>query len=138
MGQQENVAIVQRGYEAFGRGDLDGLISLMDDNVEWVSPGPKDLPTSGERRGQQEVRKFFGSVNELYDFESFEPQTFVSEGDLVVVLGTDRVKVKATGKTITEAWAHVFTVKNGKIVRFQEYIDTAAAVAELRAAGART
>ena len=138
MGQQENVAIVRRGYEAFGRGDLDGLISLMDDNVEWVSPGPSDLPTAGQRRGPQQVRQFFGSVNELYDFESFEPQTFVSEGDLVVVLGTDRVKVKATGKTITEAWAHVFTVKNGKIVRFQEYIDTAAAVAELRAAGART
>ena len=138
MGQQENVAIVRRGYEAFGKGNLDGLISLMDDNVEWVSPGPKDLPTAGQRRGQQEVRKFFGSVNELYDFESFEPETFVSEGDLVVVLGTDRVKVKATGKTITESWAHAFTVKNGKIVRFQEYIDTAAAVAELRAAGART
>ena len=55
----------------------------------------------------------------------------------MVVLGQDTVAVKPTGKTFTEAWAHVFTIKNGKIVRFQEYIDTEAAVAELRATAAR-
>ena len=55
----------------------------------------------------------------------------------MVVLGQDTAVVKATGKTFTEAWAHVFTIKNGKIVRFQEYIDTEAAVAELRATAAR-
>jgi len=137
MGEQENLAIVRRGYDAFGRGDIEGLISLFDENIEWSSPGPSDLPTSGQRRGHQQVRQFFGSVNELYDFQKFEPHTFIAEGDHVVVLGEDTAVVKSTGKAITESWAHVFTVKNGKIVRFQEYIDTAAAVAELRAAQAR-
>ena len=138
MGQQENVAIVRRGYEAFGRGDLDGLISLFDQNIEWSSPGPSDLPTAGQRRGHQQVRQFFASVNELYDFQKFEPLTFVAEGDVVVVLGENTAVVKSTGKTISESWAHAFTIKNDKVVRFQEYIDTVAAVAELRAAEART
>jgi ketosteroid isomerase-like protein len=137
MGQQENVDIVRRAYDAFARGDIEGLISLLDSNIEWVSPGPSDLPTAGQRRGHEQVKQFFGSVSELYDFQSFEPRTFIAEGELVVVLGQDTVVAKSTGKTFSEHWAHAFTVKNGKVVHFQEYIDTAAAVAELRAAPAR-
>ena len=137
MSEQENVAIVQRGYEAFGRGDIDALIETMDANIEWTSPGPSDLATAGQRVGHQQIRQFFATINELYEFQRFEPQTFVADGDKVVVLGEDTLTVKATGKTVTESWAHVFTIKNGKIVRFQEYIDTAAIVAELRAAQAK-
>ena len=78
MSNQDNLAIVRRGYEAFGRGDIEGLVSLMDNDIEWVSPGRSDLPTAGRRQGHQQVREFFASVNELYDFQSFEPQTFIS------------------------------------------------------------
>ena len=137
MSEQENVAIVRNGYEAFGRGDLDALIDTMDANVEWTSPGPSDLATAGKRQGHQQVKQFFATVNELYDFQRFEPHTFVADGDTVVVLGEDTVTLKATGKTVSESWAHVFTIRNGKIARFQEYIDTAAVVAELRAAQAK-
>lgn len=137
MGEQENVAIVRAGYEAFGRGDIDALLDTMDNNIEWTSPGPSDLATAGKRQGQQQVRQFFATVNELYDFQKFEANTFVADGDTVVVLGDDTITVKATGKTVSESWAHVFTIKNGKIVRFQEYIDTAAIVTELRAAQAK-
>lgn len=138
MSEQDNLAIVRRGYEAFGRGDIDELLSLLNEEIDWFSPGPSDLPTAGHRRGHQQVRQFFGSVKELFDFERFEPQTFIADGDTVVVLGEDSVIVKGTGKNVTESWAHVFTVKDDKIVRFQEYIDTAAIVGELRAVQART
>jgi ketosteroid isomerase-like protein len=133
---EQNLALIRRGYEAFGQGDLEGLIDTMDPNVEWVSPGPSDLPTAGTRRGQAAVREFFGMINELFQFESFEPHTFVAEGDRVIVLGVDTVKVKATGNVLSEHWAHAFTVRGGKVVAFREYIDTAATVAELRGARA--
>jgi ketosteroid isomerase-like protein len=138
MSEQQNVELVRKGYEAFGRGDIEGMLSLFDDNIEWVSPGPSDLPTAGTRRGRQQVAEFFRAINEAFEIQQFEPKTFVAQGDRVVVLGEDTARVKATGKVLNESWAHAFVVRNGKVVSFQEYIDTAATVAEIRAAAART
>lgn len=134
---QQNISLVQSGYAAFGRGDLDGLISTLDANVDWKTAGASDLPTAGTRRGHAQVREFFGLLGELIDFEHFEPRTFIADGDRVVVLGLDRFKVKGAAKTLSEEWCHVFTIRNGKIVAFQEFFDTAAFAAELKTAGAR-
>jgi ketosteroid isomerase-like protein len=138
MSEQQNVELVQQGYEAFGRGDIEGLLSLFDDNIEWVTPGPPDLPTAGTRRGRQEIAQFFQTLNDLFEIQRFEPKTFVAQGDRVVVLGDDTARLRATGKVLTESWAHVFVLRNGKVTSFQEYLDTAATVAEIRAAAART
>lgn len=132
----KNVDIVRRGYEAFGRGDLDTLLSLFDENIDWVTPGPPELPTAGHRRGRQEVAGFFKTLNDVFQVDRFEPKEFIEQGDRVVALGDETVRVRSTGRTVEFAWAHVFEVRDGKIVRFHEYGDTAPAVAELRAAQA--
>ena len=135
---QQNIGVVQEGYAAFGRGDIPGLLSLLDDSVEWKTPGAADLPTAGTRRGRSEVGAFFGTLNEIIEFEAFEPRSFLADGDRVVVVGTDRYKVKGgSGKSLTEEWCHIFTIKDGKIVAFQEYIDTSALAAELKSTAAR-
>jgi ketosteroid isomerase-like protein len=59
----------------------------------------------------------------------FEPRDFVASQDKVVVLGAQRWKVKSTGITYEDEWAHVFTIENGRITKFQEYHDTAAEAA---------
>lgn len=133
----QNLAVAKRGYEAFGRGDLDGLIAEMDPAVEWTTPGPAELASAGRRRGHAQVRDFFRIIGEQYEFQKFAPHTFIAQGDSVVVIGDDTVKVKATGTVISEEWVHVFTVKNGKIVAFREYLDTSAFVADLRMADAK-
>ena len=138
MSEQQNLDVVRRGYEAFGRGDIEGLLSLLADDVTWVTPGPSDLPTAGERRGRNQVGEFFRTINELVEFDAFDPQTFLAQGDRVVVLGTDAITVKASGEPLQESWAHAFSLKDGKIVAFQEYLDTAAFVAALGRAKART
>lgn len=137
MSEQQNLEVVRRGYDAFGRGDMDALLSSFDEQIEWVTPGPQDLATSGRRRGRQQVAEFFAAVNEIFDIQRFEPKEFIAQGDRVMVLGDETVRVKATGKVLDDDWAHVFTLRNGKIVAFQEYIDTAAVVAELHAAHAK-
>lgn len=137
MSEQQNLEIVRRGYDAFGRGDVDTLLSLFDDNIEWATPGPPELPTAGQRRGLEQVRGFFKAVFETYDIQKFVPETFVAEADRVVVFGTNTAAVRATGNVIVEPWAHSFMLKNGKVVSFREYLDTSASVAELHAAEAR-
>ena len=133
MSEQQNVEVVRRGYEAFGRGDLNALLALFDEQIEWVSPGPPELPTSGRRRGRQAVAEFFKAVNDTFDIQRFEPKEFIAQGDRVVVLGEDTSRIKATGKALESAWAHAFVLRNGKVVSFHEYIDTSEVVAELRA-----
>ncbi len=137
MSEQDNRALVQRAYEAFGRGDIEALLALLDENVEWITPGPSDLPTAGRRRGRQQVAEFFQAVDRLFEIQRFEPQTFVSEGDHVVVLGSETTRVKATGKVLTMRWVHAFTVRNGKLAALDEYQDMAAVMAELRGIQAR-
>ena len=57
---------------------------------------------------------------------------FVAQGDKVVVLGHYVWHVKATGKVWESDFAHVVSVRDGKVRRFQEYTDTAALGAAFR------
>jgi uncharacterized protein len=52
----------------------------------------------------------------------------IEQGDTVVVIGTSSARAKSTGKTIKDDWVHIFKYNRGRMVFFQEYNDTAAAV----------
>lgn len=136
MSAESNIQIVRRGYEAFGRGDIEALLGLFHENIEWTSPGPPDLPTAGTRRGLQEVASFFTAVNEVFETQRFEPISFIGQGDQVVVLGEETSRIRATGELMSGAWAHAFTLRDGKVLRFTEYVDTSAVVEALRRAHA--
>lgn len=137
MSEQDNLDVIRRGYDAYGRGDIETLLGLFDEQIEWVTPGPPELPSSGRRRGHKEVGEFFAAVNEVFDIQRFEPKEFIAQGDRVIVLGDETATIRATGKVLDSNWVHSFTLKNGRVVAFQEYLDTAAIVLELRTAHAR-
>lgn len=137
MSEQQNLDIVRQGYEAFGRGDLEALLDLMDPQVTFTTPGPAELPTAGTRRGRDGVRQFFETLPSVVDIKRFEPKEFLAQGDRVVVIGDDTSVAKATGAMIEGRWVHIFTVRSGKIVMFEERMDVSPLVAELRSAQAR-
>ena len=133
MGEQENVQTVKTAYEAFKRGDIPAMLNLMAEDVEWIQPGPPEtIATAGERHGPEQVAQYFMLVNETFDIEQFEPQEFIAQGDKVIVLGRYRRRVKATGRLDESDWVHVFTVREGKLVRHRAYADTAATLAAFR------
>ena len=134
---QSAVDIVRQCYEAFGRGDINGLLALLDDGIRWTTPGPPDLSFAGPRTGKQAVAQFFEQLDATFDVENFRPKEFISQGDRVIVIGEDQSRLKATGKVIPAEWVHAFTVRNDKITTFDEYSDTSATVAELRSVQAR-
>ena len=131
-----NLDIVRQGYEAFGRGDINGLLALLDEQILWVAPGPPELATSGRRKGRQAVGEFFTKVNEIFDVQRFEPKEFIVQGDRVVVLGSETASVRASGTVLELDWVHIFAVRGGKVVSFEEFFDTAAVVAALSSAHA--
>ena len=137
MSEQQNLDVVQQIYAAFGRGDIEGIIDLMDPQVCWITPGPPDMPSAGTRYGHAAVREFFDTLMKLVEISDFVPKHFLAQGDIVTVLGTDTERVKATGKAVAFRWVHIFVVRSGKIVTFEERGDVSAIVDELRSAQAR-
>jgi len=135
--EEMNVATIRKGYEAFGRGDIPGLLTLFDPQIEWISPGPQHVPTAGRRVGHAAVGEFFQALNATVDITRFEPKQFLATGDTVVVVGDDTATVRATGHTIESTWAHVFTMKDGKVTKFDERADFTALAEELRPAQAK-
>jgi uncharacterized protein len=129
----QNVDVVQQAYEAFGRGDIPGVLELLTDDVEWTMQGPSVIPFAGTFRGREGIAEFFTLLDETLEFEQFEPRKFVGQGDTVVVVGYERGLVKPTGRTFEHEWAHVYTLRDGKIATGLFLEDTAALVDALSA-----
>lgn len=72
------------------------------------------------------MEQFFTTMAGAQEYIRFEPREFIAENDKVVVLGQMQARVHASGRTYESPWAHVFTLRDGKICSFQYYSDTAA------------
>jgi ketosteroid isomerase-like protein len=126
MSAEENKRTVQSIFEAFGRGDIPGVLEHVSEDATWKAPGPEVVTYFGDRRGHAGATEFFVQLGTTVAFEYFEPAAFVAEGDRVVVLGRERGLVRKTGKTFDNEWALVFTLDGGKVSGFQCYENTAA------------
>jgi ketosteroid isomerase-like protein len=115
MSAQDNKEVIQRGYAAFTAGDIDTVMSLFDDDIEWVQPGNSSV--SGTFHGKTEVTEHIGRLAEKS--LTVKLIQLVAEGDTVVAI----TEVTAGGETGEDA--DVFTVRNGKTVRAQMHGDTA-------------
>ena len=104
----ENVELVRRSYEAFGRGDLDGALAMMDEGIEWHQA--QGLPHGGVYQGLAAVRAaIFDPLDEQWwdDFEAL-PAEIIGSGDHVVVLGRYTARGKRTGAPLDIPFAHVW------------------------------
>jgi ketosteroid isomerase-like protein len=139
MAEQENVQVVREAYAAFMRADIPALLGLLTEDVAWETPGrPEVIPYAGRRSGRGEVGEFFEILDGAEEFTRFEPGEFIAQGDRVVVLGNYAGRVRASGGPYDLEWVHVFTVRDGRIAAFREYIDTAALTDAYQTAAAAT
>lgn len=129
MSEKENTSLVRQAYEHFTSGNIQALLNLFSDQIDWQLPEMKNVPFAGKRRGREQVGQFFATLDKEQQVVQFEPKEFVATGDTVVALGHYAWRVKSTGQKFEADWAHVFTVRDGRVVSFREYTDTAAAVA---------
>jgi len=119
-----SVEAVRSSYEAFGRGDLDGALAMMDGEIEWHQA--QGLPHGGIYRGLAAVRAaVFDPLDEEWweDFRA-DPDEVIGLGDDVVVLGRYTARAKATGAPLDVPFAHVWRFRDGRAVRFHQFTDT--------------
>jgi ketosteroid isomerase-like protein len=115
MSKDQNIETLNKGYAAFTAGDAEGSMKDLDDDIEWVEPGNSSI--SGTYHGKAEVAAFFSKLAE----KSFTttPNRFIADGDEVIVL-TD---ISAGGESAHSA--DLYTFRDGKVVRAENFSDTA-------------
>ena len=90
------------------------------------SPRSRDLPDSGTHHGSEAViKEIFEPTLDKFDDFRLQCDQFLDAGDQVVVTGRFLGRGKDTGSDLDATFAHVWTLRNGKVVRFQDYTDTA-------------
>jgi ketosteroid isomerase-like protein len=126
--ESKNVEAVRRLYEA--RGNPDIVKTVLAPDVRWeVVEG---FPYSGVYHGLNGVFDFFTRL--FGDFEDWhsEPSEFFEAGDRVIGLGFYSARAKATGQPFKARFTHVWTMRDGVIVRLQQCADTVQLAKALR------
>jgi ketosteroid isomerase-like protein len=116
-----NAGLVQGAYDAFARGDIAGVIDLVDDDVEWSSPST--LPQGGRFQGKTGVGDFFQGLGSAWSALGLDVECVAEAGDGLVIGLVRANGTRQGGAKSGYGATHVFTVRNGKIARFREYTD---------------
>jgi uncharacterized protein len=116
---------VKSFFAAIGRGDKEGLLALVAEDVEWIIPG-EDWPLAGTHRGHAELAAVLQKASEEVEMTYPTPPEYVAQGDRVLVIGSATGKIKATNKPFRDDWVFAITVRSGKVANIREYIDTQA------------
>lgn len=127
MDAQENKRQVIEGYQMYQSGDIGRLLDKYNDDAEWIGPDSDTLPFAGCFRGKAEIAQFFAKLASASEAVSFAPRHFIAEGDMVVAVGDSTWRAISTGRTYDTPWVHVFTMRDGKVVRLETFYDTAPA-----------
>jgi uncharacterized protein len=125
MNEQENTRLVQQFYQSQKAGHMESLLNFLARDVQWELPAMENVPFAGKWLGREGVGQFFGQVSKVQDVAEFEPEEYIAQGNKVIVPGRFTMRIKATGRNVSSTRAHVWTVENGQITRFYEYVDTA-------------
>ncbi len=122
---QENVQVIRGMYEAFAKGDVSAVLGQMDQAIEWREAENFIYAEGNPYLGPQAVLEgVFMRLGTEWDAFTVTPEEWLDAGNHVVVLGTYTGTHKAGGKKVRAQFAHVWGVRAGRVVRFQQYTDT--------------
>ena len=122
---QQSVEVIRALYDSFGRGDVPAVLGQMDQQIEWNEAEnfiyADRNPYVGPQAVLEGVFMRYGS-----EWEGFKvtPEEWLDAGNHIVVLGTYTGTHKETGNEVRAQFAHVWGVRVGRVVRFQQYTDT--------------
>ena len=129
---QDNLDTVRRIYEVWAEEGSPVSSGLLDPEIEWVNPPEAVEP--GTRRGIEAFADAARTVAETFEGVRVEIDRLIDAGERVVVIATLRGRGRGSGADVERRQGYVWTIREGKAVRFEWFNDPAKAV---EAAGLR-
>lgn len=124
---ESNLEVVKDFYEALGDQDRDRILHRLDPDVEWIQN--EGFPGGGRYAGAETVLKeVFAAFAAEWKTWQAEVGRWLDAGESIVALGAYRGTHRRTGRSMTAAFAHVYWLRDNRIVRFEQYADTAKVV----------
>ncbi len=122
----ENKQKIEGLYAAFGKGDVPHIIGALDPQIEWWEAENFIYADKNPYRGPEAVLMgVFGRIMSQWEGFTVTPEEVLDAGDTVVGRGYYAGKYRQTGREVRAQFAHVFKIRDGRIVKFQQYTDTA-------------
>jgi ketosteroid isomerase-like protein len=111
---EQSIEFVKGVYGAFARGDVPAVLGAFADDIEWCEA--EGMPYGGLYHGGEAVaQKVFGAI---------VPEEFMGSGGTVAAVVRYTGTGKATGKALDLPVVHIWDIRDGKLARFRQFIDT--------------
>ena len=125
--EASNLAMVKQIYADFSSGNIDGFIAALDPDMVWNEAENNLYAPDSPYIGIEAIMgELFAPLATEWEFFSVEPGSYLSDGDQVAMFGRYHAKYNASGKTMNPQIVHHWTFKDGKVVAFQQHMDTLA------------
>ena len=130
----ENIRILKEGYAKWNESKADSVdywMGILAEDVQWrsIADGTDSIDFARPCAGKSDVGQYFERVGGEWEMLYYEVDEFIEQGERIVALGRCGWKHRGTGQSVETPKADIFRMKDGKIVEFFEFFDTAAAVA---------
>ena len=120
-----NVAAINSIYEAFGTGNIPAAIEGMSPEIVWNEADDFPYADRNPYVGPQAILEgVFGRIATEWNGFGAKVEELLDAGDAVIALGRYSGIYKATGKSQDTQFVHVWRLRDGKAVRFQQYANT--------------
>jgi len=124
---QESADVVRRFFDAFNAGDIDAAFAKLSPDIQWTNYGAEEkIPFAGSFHGHAGVKAFFDRVGKSIRIIEMTARSLFGAGDQVFGRGVEHSASLATGREYRVEWAHVYQMRDGLMMRFEEFIGTAA------------
>jgi len=119
-----HLEVLTKIYADFAKGDIPAVLTAFDPNIDWTEC--EGFPYGGNYIGPEAVTEnVLMKLGTEWEGWSAVPDEYIGSGDRFVALGKYRAKNKATGKDIEAAFAHSWTFRDGRAVKFEQFADSA-------------
>ena len=120
---ETNTAIVRQAIEDIGNLNVEGLLSIIDDDIDFRLMGTS--PISRKLRGKEAYMGIVAEVGSYLDgFIELTVDDLIPAGDWVIVRASGHAVMKATGADYDNEYCMMWKLKDGKVVKLREYTCT--------------
>ncbi len=119
----ENFQIVQGIYVGMAAGDRAPFLAALAPDVKWYLAEGSPFEVDNPYVGPAAIVKMLGEVNAFLEFKHEAPELF-DAGEVIVARGLYDALYKPKNRKFTTPFVHIWWLKDGKVVKFEQHIDT--------------